>query len=47
MYKERIIIEEEFHRNFNEKYRRACNIKKLQNKKRIKEMFKIKSKYKQ
>jgi hypothetical protein len=46
MYKERIVIEEEFHRNFNERYRRACNIKKLKNKKRIKEMFGFKLKCK-
>lgn len=45
--REREIIMEEFKRHFNEKWRRAENIKKLKTKKKLKKMFGIKSKYKQ
>ena len=44
--KEKEVIMENFRREFNEKYRRACNISKLRTKKRIKKMLGIKSKYK-
>lgn len=46
MIKEREIIEFEFNRVFNERYRRACNIKKLNRRKRLKDMFTFKTKYK-
>lgn len=45
--KEKEIMIEEFKREFNEKYRRASNINKLRTKKKLKEMFNIKSKNKQ
>ena len=45
--REKEIIMENFQREFNERWRRANNIRKIKNKKRIKEMFGIKTKYKQ
>ena len=45
--REKEIIMDEFHRHFNEKWRRAEKIRKIKNIKRIKKMFGIKSKYKQ
>jgi len=42
--KEREVMFEEYNRHFNEKWRRASNIKKLRTKKRILEMLKLKSK---
>ncbi len=45
--REKEIIMEEFHRHFNEKWKRAENIKKIKTVKRLKKMLGIKSKYKQ
>jgi hypothetical protein len=45
--REKEVIMENFQREFNERWRRASNIRKIKTKKRIKEMFGIKTKYKQ